>query len=291
MSAPKQPPAANETPPPDRQVALALEAARQQIAAASATPELRHDALGVFLAAISAAINAIGALYRGVSDSASAIAARAETQQREITAAMIVQREKFTKDLELTHTMAINKLKAEEIAKQAEIKAGLVQAANGALQDMLRADRRNRLPRSLAIGVVAAAILLAAGGVVGWEINGVMAVKTVASDLNAVTAVANATKANAAALNLITERVSYGMTSEQLLTLSNLNEIIGVGVVGRVAEDEVPPPCVAAVPEGAIRTIDGKPVTACVIALNGNKVKIHGGAFLTRMLAGGSAAQ
>jgi hypothetical protein len=77
------------------------------------------------------------------------------------------------------------------------------------------------------------------------------------------------------------------MTPEQLMTLSNLNTFIGVGVVGRVAEDDVPAPCIAAVPEGAIRTADGKPVTACVIPLK-NTVKIHGGAFLTRMLAGGS---
>jgi hypothetical protein len=117
-----------------------------------------------------------------------------------------------------------------------------------------------------------------------------MAIKQFASDVNTVTAVANASRATADALRLISERVSYGMTSEQLLTLSNLNEIVSVGVVGRVAEDDVPVPCIAAVPKGAIRTIDGKPVTACVIPLK-DKVSIHGGDFLTRMLAGGSTPQ
>jgi hypothetical protein len=80
------------------------------------------------------------------------------------------------------------------------------------------------------------------------------------------------------------------MTSVELLGLANLSRILAVNTVGPVPEEEMPWPCIAVVPEGAIRLANGKPVRACVIPLN-DSVRLQGGYFLNQEFAALRAAQ
>jgi hypothetical protein len=131
---------------------------------------------------------------------------------------------------------------------------------------------------------VPAALLGGLGFATGWHARGAQAVEDVASDVHALAGMHGVMSQTAATLQLMTDAMTHGVSPAELMALIGLRDVLSMTAVAKVPDDTVPSPCIAAVPDGAIRTVAQKPVKACVIALK-DTATVRGGDYLTRTIS------
>ncbi|WP_162530951.1 hypothetical protein, partial [Rhodovastum atsumiense] len=123
------------------------------------------------------------------------------------------QREQLNKDFAIQHEAALARVKAEELAQQAHIRAGLVDAAQDALKELLRADRRHTRLRTWAALMVPAVGLLVVGLIMGWYARGADAMTRLTADVHNLAVLTQATQQTSATLQAISGLLTHGMSA------------------------------------------------------------------------------
>ncbi|CAH2605964.1 conserved protein of unknown function (plasmid) [Rhodovastum atsumiense] len=275
---------ANGGVPTPEEVVAALAAAQAQLHAARSHPAYQGDPAYPIIQALIATVGGLQTLYDGLRTSTRQILTTAQRQQLELATAAHQQREQLNKDFAIQHEAALARVKAEELAQQAHIRAGLVDAAQDALKELLRADRKHTRLRTWAALMVPAVGLLVVGLIIGWYARGADAMTRLTADVHNLAVLTQATQQTSATLQAISGLLTHGMSAAELTSLASLNEVIALNAIGKVPEDTVPSPCIAAVPDGVIRT-GTRSIKACVIPIKDNVV-VRGGLFLTQAVTG-----
>jgi hypothetical protein len=275
---------------PQEQPASALDDARRQLAELKAHPAYQGDLLAPMITAIAAAIDGLGDFYAGFRSAAQRIVDRFALQELQTAAWLKQQQDGFVKNLTASHAAALARIGAEEKAHEAKIQAGLIGAAEDALKELLKRDRRKERWRWLGIGSGTVAAILLVGFGLGWYSKETYSLAALEHDVQAVAAMDAASKDAAETLHIIADKLTDGMSVSDLLAMAKLHQIVDPNLVTHVPQDDVPIPCIAAVPQGTLLTRAGRPIQACVIALR-DSVDIQGGDFLIKAIASRNAAQ
>jgi len=267
--------------PPARPTPANDAAAQAELELVAAEPSLARDPLRSVLTAQVTLLRGIEAVFDGLRAIIKDLMTAAERQRADVTAFGLQQRTELVTDFTKQHEAALARTKAQELAHQAQAKAGLIDAAKDALKELLRLDRRNNYLRVFGFVVGPAIALPLAGTGFGWYLRGSRDVSDVADHVAAIGTVAEQTRQNAGTLRAISDLLVHGMSPTDLAAV--VSHSVVATSIGRVDGDTAPAPCIAAVPPRVIM-VAGKPVKACVIALRDNAV-VQGGDFLTNAMA------
>ena len=249
-------------------------------------PERRGDPARTFVQSQVVALRGVQAVFAGTAAVCRRTVEDVQRQQVTLLAAAAEVRNRLMADLQQGYDRAIAQLNATELAKRAEVRAGLVEAAGEALRGLVARDRRYFYIRAFGWFAVGAFVIGGAGFAAGWYLHPAVDLRTAIADVSVLPALIEAQKKDAEALSALSDRLRAGYSPSELLEVRALQEVVQTGRVGQVEGDDVPPPCIAAVPAGAI-LVAGKPIKACVIALQ-DAVTVRGGGFLIKTLAGKS---
>ena len=269
-------PSNDPTPAPDH-VEAALLAARQELANVAALPFLTDDPVKVVLQAQCTMIKGIEAAYCGLRNTIRQAFSAADSQRSDLADFVLKQRGALVSDFTKQHEAALARAKAEELTHQARIKAGLVDAAKDALGDLLQRDRKHTRLRACVYAGLPATLLLLTGISLGWCVRGSKNVMEVTDSVSSLAALANVTRQDADAMKELSDLMVRGMTPTDIAALVSLHEVV-LTTVGKVPNETVPAPCIAAVPDRTL-VVSGKPIKACVVALK-DTADVQGGAFL-----------
>ena len=282
MDPPARPAPANDALLTPEGVSKAVTAAQAELELVAADPSLARDPLRSVLTAQVTLLRGMEAVFDGLRTTIKELMTAAERQRADVTAFGLQQRTELVADFAKQHEAALARTKAEELAHQAQVKAGLIDAAKDALKELLHLDRKHNYLRAFGYVVGPAIALLLVGTGFGWYLRGARNVSDVADNVAAIGTAAEQARQNAETLRAISDLLVHGMSPTDLAAVVSLHSVVATSI-GRVDGDTVPAPCIAAVPPRVIM-VAGKPVKACVIALRDNAV-VQGGDFLINAIA------
>ena len=282
MNPPARPAPANDALLTPEGVSKAVTAAQAELELVAADPSLARDPLRSVLTAQVTLLRGMEAVFDGLRTTIKELMTAAERQRADVTAFGLQQRTELVADFAKQHEAALARTKAEELAHQAQVKAGLIDAAKDALKELLHLDRKHNYLRVFGYVVGPALALLLVGTVFGWYLHGARNVSDVADNVAAIGTAAEQARQNAETLRAISDLLVHGMSPTDLAAVVSLHSVVATSI-GLVDGDTVPAPCIAAVPPRVIM-VAGKPVKACVIALRDNAV-VQGGDFLINAIA------
>ena len=262
-------------------IEASLHAAQDELTSVARMQVLTDDPFRPILQAQFTMLKGMEAVYSGLRGAVREALSAAERQRSELTAFVLKQRTELVADFIKQHEAALARAQAEELAHQAHVKAGLIDAAKDALRELLRLDRKHTYPRAFAYAAVPAIFLSLLAFAAGWCVRGARNVTEVTDTISSLAALTEITRQNTETMRGISDLMIRGMTSTDIAALVSLHNVV-LTTIAKVPADTVPAPCIAAVPERTI-IVNGKPIKACVIALKDNAT-VQGGEFLANVI-------